>query len=389
MTLRGEARLALLVLGGWLLSACAQSPEPAADLPAVSVVLWLDGFERSPSPDLTSLAATRLTGVAPADHGLFSARDLGAHRLSPEIGTHLEAFAEEGGHPVVALSSPRLAHELTGLWRGVDPPDRLEPSWRASSVARSPRETIDAAIARLTELGSGEDARPILLLIQIECPPLRRIELLPAAQAFLEAELERLEANASESLAGQVREARKLAAEQGLGAFHETYARRRGSSLLAALEQAHTESWRAEVLERLRSAGLSPTRNERRHPLDRRRGPGHRLHVPPLPEPRVLVLESDESIFSLPGELPATRLRLELPASEQPSLRLIASLARAAEIRLRLVPAVGASFEGASPSPEPTPQELGFSLSPLGPPLEPVPTDPEVREFLLSLPSVP
>ena len=315
MKLPAGAGLALLLFFGWLSSACGRGPEPAADPPAASVVLWLDGFERLPASDLTSVAATRLTGLAPMDHGLFSARDLGAHRLSPEIGTSLEAFAKDGGHPVVALSTPQLAHELSGLWRGVDPLDRLEPSWRASSAARNPRETVAAAIARLTELDDEEDARPILLLIQVECPPLRRGELLPATQTLLEEELERLVARTSKPLAERISEARKLAAEQGLGAFHEAYARRRGSSPLAALEQAHAEAWRTEVLDLLRIAGLAPSLVKGDRPMGDPRGPGHRLQVPPLPEPRVLVLESDEPIFFVPGELPATRLRLELPLS--------------------------------------------------------------------------
>lgn len=385
----GGALWGLIGLGGGLLCACGPGPEPAAAPPSASVVLWLDGFEARLASDLTSLAATRLTGLAPADHGLLSARDLGAHRLSPEIGTHLETFADEGGHPVVALSSPQLAHELTGLWRGIDPADVLEPSWRASSAARNPRKTVSAAIARLNEIDAAGDMRPVLLLIQIECPPLRRNELLPSALELLEVELEEREGSASDRSLKELREARELAAEQGLEAFHEAYARRRGSAALAALERAHSGAWRADVLERLKAARLSLSRMLVDRSLGDGRGPGHRLHVPPLPEPRVLWLESDEPVFFVPGELPATRLRLELPASEQPTLRLVATLARAAEIRLHLVSAVGASFEGAPPDPEPSPEELGFVLSPLGPPLESPPEDPEVREFLLSLPGAP
>ena len=98
------------------------------------------GYGRDPAPTLTALAergdtirgylpatvatspalATLLTGMPPWEHGLASARELGAHRLPRAVETLPEALRDAGWRTFGAVSRPHLSGRLSGLGQGFE-----------------------------------------------------------------------------------------------------------------------------------------------------------------------------------------------------------------------------------------------------------------------------
>lgn len=350
------------------LAACRPGPEPGAGDEGrdVRFQVWVDDPDRAcPS----SRAASRLTGLSPDRHGLVFAGDLGAHRLSPTVPTRLEDRVRAGDRVVVAVSSPRLAHELSGLWRDVEAADRLEPPWRSSRRPRSPLETLGAAREHLER--TGDDDRDVLLILQVVVPELRQENLAPELVDLLLAD-ERLDP-----------EARGLLSRQGLATFFDTYARRRSDPATAALVERHGESWLAAFRRAIHAADLGtevPAFQAGSEPGS----VGFRLRIPPLGEARSLVLEAEDPIFLEP-EGRSGRITLRLPASASGQAEFVRTDRRGTPVRLALVPLPGSPHGGRATDPGPSAEELGFELVPTGPPLEPAPTDGQVLAFLRSL----
>ena len=437
---RAQTTVWILVDGFLAEGFTAGAPQLAEALGAES-----DTAARIPSTSLTASCASYLTGLRPPDHGLLSAKDLRAHRLSESVPTIPERLANAGVRCFVSVARPQLTHRVAGLWRGVAEDDRLEPDSRSARVARTPREVFEVLAERVSEL---EEDREWLLILQVSCPEFPGGTTPMGALDALRSRADGLTAEARAEVELVLGEAPGLA---GFEQAVERFGRRRGSEIALALGNASRDAWLGEFargfdslrmtlsslgrgesatwhltgLRGAEPAELDPTELSKYNALRfaprfvaAREGTawepprftetwgaevevwsgfhgemfmflhpptiGYRLGVPDLDEHVRLQVRADQPVLFDCVGIRLARQTLELESGPARHV-FVPTSRRGVELELKLLDPVGAAHGGRAPEPQPDPLELGFALEPVGPPLVPHP-DPELERFLRSLP---
>lgn len=230
---------------------CGYRFDPAPALTALAQAGAAAEGYRSASAATSASLASLLTGLPPAEHGLLSARELGAHRLAASVETLPEVLAAQGWRTLGSVSLRQLQGRYSGLDQGFE-------SWRAAAPAGGgPLPAADVVAAVEPELAEAllGDADVFLFL---HFGDLREEG---AGTEFLERHLAPF--SAAEPAIGAALERAAGDPAGALADLELLLGRRRGDPALQALRAARYDARLAEVdralqglLERLRGAGF-------------------------------------------------------------------------------------------------------------------------------------
>ncbi|MEM7306390.1 MAG: sulfatase-like hydrolase/transferase [Planctomycetota bacterium] len=198
------------------------------------------------SPGLASL----LTGLPPWEHGLLSAREVGAHRLPAAVETVAEAYSTRGWTTLGSVSLHALGERLSGLHQGFEVWREPSPKAGYPRSAEAVLAALDPELERLLDVGSD-------LFVFLHFGDLRGRS---DGTEFLRAHLEPFRADSSE-VAGALDQL-SLDPDGARAALDRAIGRRRGKPEWLALQRAYYDAQLAAVdravgavVDRVRTAG--------------------------------------------------------------------------------------------------------------------------------------